>query len=158
MSPLVFLAVLCASLLHAIWNALIKVSGDRLVIMAVTTATVSVMVLPLLFLLSSGCSSFKKILPLEIRTVEVERKIPVQNRPRPMSLNNLHFYVVTEDTFEAFKQRFVKQNGDFLFYAISVRDYETLALNMAEIKRFLQQQKQIIIFYEKAVKPRTIKK
>ena len=109
--------------------------------------------LPLL-LLNSGCTSFKKLMPLEIRTVEVERKIPVQNRPRPVSLNNIHFYVVTEDTFAAFKQRFVKQNGDLLFYALSVRDYETLALNMAELKRFLQQQKQIIIYYEKAVKPR----
>jgi len=118
----------------------------------------ALLLLPLLLLLNSGCSSFKKILPLEIRTVEVERKIPVQNRPRPMSLNNLHFYVVTEDTFVAFKQRFVKQNGDFLFYAISVRDYETLALNMAEIKRFLQQQKQIIIYYEKAVAPKAEKK
>ena len=94
---------------------------------------------------------------MEIRTVEVERSIPVQNRPRPMALNDLHFYVVTEDTFDVFKQRFVKQNSDFLFYAISVRDYETLALNMAEIKRFLEQQKQVIIYYEKAVAP-TIKK
>ena len=109
--------------------------------------------LPLL-LLSSGCSSFKKVLPLEIKTVEVERKIPTQNRPRPMALSNLHFYVVTEDTLAAFKARFVKQNGDFLFYAISVRDYETLALNMAEIKRFIEQQKQIIIYYEEAVRPR----
>jgi chorismate mutase len=107
-----------------------------------------------LLLLSSGCSSFKDILPIEIKTVEVERKIPTQNRPRPVKLSNLHFYVVTEDTFAAFKQRFVKQNGDFLFYALSVRDYETLALNMAELKRFLQQQKQIIVYYEKAVKPR----
>jgi len=97
-------------------------------------------------------------MPLEIRTVEVERKIPTQNRPRPVSMSNLHFYVVTEDTFVAFKQRFVKQNGDFLFYAISVRDYETLALNMAELKRFIQQQKQIIIYYEKAVAPREKKK
>ena len=110
--------------------------------------------LPLL-LLNSGCSSFKKILPLEIRTVEVERKIPVQNRPRPVSLNNIHFYVVTEDTFPAFKKRFTKENGDLLFYAISVRDYETLALNMAELKRFLEQQKQIIIYYEAAVKPKS---
>jgi len=116
----------------------------------------SAALLPLL-LLSSGCSNFKELLPLEIRTVEIERRIPVQNRPRPVSLNNLHFYVVTEDTFEAFKRRFVKQNGDLLFYAISVRDYETLALNMAELKRFIQQQKQIIIYYEKAVAP-TVKK
>jgi hypothetical protein len=108
----------------------------------------------LLPLLSSGCTSFKKILPLEVRTVEVERKIPTQNRPRPVSLSDIHFYVVTEDTFEVFKKRFAKENGDFLFYAMSVRDYETLALNMVELKRFLQQQKEIIVYYEKAVKPK----
>ena len=108
----------------------------------------------LLPLLSSGCTNFKEILPVEIKTVEVERKIPTQNRPRPVSLNKLHFYVVTEDTFASFKQRFEKENGDLLFYAISVRDYETLALNMAEIKRFIEQQKQIIIYYENAVKPK----
>ena len=111
----------------------------------------------LLPLLSSGCSSFKEIMPLEVRTVEVERKIPTQNRPRPVALNDIHFYVVTEDTFPAFKKRFEKENGDLLFYAISVRDYETLALNMAELKRFLEQQKQLIIYYEKAVKPRVKK-
>ena len=69
-------------------------------------------------------------------------------------MNNIHFYVVTEDTFEDFKQRFLKQNGDFLFYALSVRDYETLALNMAEIKRYILQQKELIIYYEKAVAPK----
>ena len=37
---------------------------------------------------------------------------------------------------------------------MSVRDYETLALNMAEIKRYIQQQKEIIIYYEKAVEPK----
>tara|TARA_R110000751_G_scaffold57384_1_gene121744 strand:- start:176 stop:400 length:225 start_codon:yes stop_codon:yes gene_type:complete len=70
-----------------------------------------------------------------------------------VSLNDIHFYVVTENTLEEFRQRFVEENGDFLFYALSVRDYETLALNMAEIKRFLEQQNQILIYYEKAVAP-----
>ena len=37
---------------------------------------------------------------------------------------------------------------------MSVRDYETLALNMAEIKRYIEQQKQIIIYYEQAVAPK----
>ena len=108
----------------------------------------------LLPLLLSSCTSFKDILPVTIKTVEVERQIPVQNRPRPVSLNDIHFYVVTEDTFEEFRQRFVAENGDFLFYALSVRDYETLALNMAELKRFLEQQKQVIVYYEKAVAPK----
>ena len=67
--------------------------------------------------------------------------------PRPINMNDIKFYVVTIDTFEEFKARFEKDNGEFLFYAISVRDYETLALNMAEIKRYIEQQKQIIIYY-----------
>ena len=111
------------------------------------------LILPIL-LLSSGCGYFKNPLKtIEIKTVEVERVIPTQNRPAPMSMNNIHFYIVTEDTFEDFKQRFVEENGDFLFYSLSVRDYETLALNMAEIKRYILQQKEIIIYYEKAVAP-----
>ena len=110
------------------------------------------LILPIL-LLSNGCSWKNPLKTIEIKTVEVERVIPTQNRPRPMSMNNIHFYVVTEQNFEEFKERFVKENGDFLFYALSVRDYETLALNMAEIKRYIQQQKEIIIYYEKAVAP-----
>ena len=107
-----------------------------------------------ILLLSSGCSYFKNPLKtIEIKTVEVERVIPTQNRPKPMSMNNIHFYVVTEQNFEEFKKRFMEENADFLFYSLSVRDYETLALNMAEIKRYILQQKQIIIYYEKAVAP-----
>ena len=108
------------------------------------------LVLPLL--LSSGaCSSFKDV--LEVKTVEIERNIPIQKRPRPLSLNDIHFYVVTEDTYAAFKQRFEKQNGVLVFYALSVRDYETLSLNMSEIKRFVAQQGGIISYYELAATP-----
>lgn len=106
-----------------------------------------------LLLLTSGCSSWKEILPIEVKTVEVERKIPVQNRPSPLKLNDIHFYVVTEENYEEFKNRFEKENGDLVGYVLSVRDYETLALNMSEIKRFLQQQKELIVYYEKAVTP-----
>ena len=112
------------------------------------------LILPTL-LLSSGCSYFKNPLKtIEIKTVEVERVIPTQNRPKPMSMNDIYFYVVTEDNFEEFKEKFVKENGDLVGYVLSVRDYETLALNMAEIKRYIQQQKELIIYYEKAVAPK----
>ncbi|MFK7865692.1 MAG: EamA family transporter [Pseudohongiellaceae bacterium] len=48
MSPLILSAILLAAILHATWNALIKISGDRLVIMAATTAITSILTLPLL--------------------------------------------------------------------------------------------------------------
>ena len=60
-------------------------------------------------------------------------------------MGDIYFYIVTEDTFDEFKERFVKEQGDFVFYAISVRDYETIALNMAELKRYIEQQQVIII-------------
>jgi hypothetical protein len=34
---------------------------------------------------------------------------------------------------------------------MGVRSYETLALNVAETRRYLEQQKQIIIYYESAI-------
>ena len=113
-----------------------------------------VLSLLLLCLVISSCSSWPKLKQIEIKTVQVERVIPTQNRPRPLNMNDIKFYVVTSDNFEDFKKRYEKDNGTFLFYALSVRDYETLAINMAEIKRYIEQQKQIIIYYEKAVAPK----
>ncbi len=50
MSPLILFARLFATLFHTVLNAMIKVSGDRLIIMRVTT-TISVLALPILFFL-----------------------------------------------------------------------------------------------------------
>ena len=111
------------------------------------------LILTPLLLLNSGCATWNPLKTIEIKTVEVDRVIPTQNRPRPMKMNDIHFYVVTEQNFEEFKKRFTKENGDLVGYVLSVRDYETLALNMAELKRYLLQQKEIIIYYEKAVTP-----
>ena len=109
----------------------------------------------LLSLIISSCSTWDKITKIEVQTVEVERNVPLQNRPRQLDLANIHWYVVTEENFVEFKKKFQKENGDPLVaYVISVKDYETLAIDMAEIKRYIDQQKQIIIYYEKAVSPK----
>ena len=108
----------------------------------------------LLLLLLSSCSTWNRLTRIEVQTIEVERQIPIQNRAVRLELNNIKWFVVTEQNFEEFKEKYIKQNGEFLFFAISVRDYETLALNMADIKRYIKQQKQIIIYYEKALSPK----
>ena len=107
----------------------------------------------LLSVIVSSCTSWPKFTQIEVQTVEVERNIPIQNSPRQLNLSNITWYVVTEENFEEFKKRYEKENGMFLFYVINVRDYETLSLNMAEIKRYIEQQKQIIMYYEKAIVP-----
>ena len=107
----------------------------------------------LLSVIVSSRTSWPKFTQIEVQTVEVERNIPIQNRPRQLNLSNITWYVVTEENFEEIKKRYEKENGMFLFYVINVRDYETLSLNMAEIKRYIEQQKQIIMYYEEAIVP-----
>ena len=108
--------------------------------------------LSLSLLLLSSCSWFREP-EKEIVTVTeiVKTQIGVAERPKPLAMVDLEWYVVTEDNFEDFKIRFLEEEGDTMFYAISVHDYENLILNMADIKRYILQQKEIIIYYEKAV-------
>jgi hypothetical protein len=62
--------------------------------------------------------------------------------------------VVTEQNFADFITKYKKEHGEeWVFYAISVRGYEAMALNMADIKRYLEQNQKLIIYYEKAVSP-----
>ena len=53
--------------------------------------------------------------------------------------------------YEEFVKEFTETYGELAFVALSMKDYENLALNIADIKRYLEQQKQIILYYEKAV-------
>ena len=107
----------------------------------------------LLTLLLSSCGYIRKPeKEIIVKTVEVQKIIPIQPQPKPVDMIDVKFYVVTEENYEEFKEKFMKTNNDYVFYAVSVHDNENLAFNMAEIYRYIRQQKEIIIYYEKAVK------
>ena len=107
----------------------------------------------LLTLLLSSCGYLRKPeKEIVVQTVEVQKVIPVQPRPKPVDMTDVKFDVVTEENYEEFKEKFMKTNNDFVFYVVSVHDYENLALNMSELFRYIKQQKEIVIYYEEAVK------
>ena len=107
----------------------------------------------LLTLLLSSCGYIRKPeKEIIVKTVEVQKIIPIQPQPKPIDMIDVKFYVVTEENYAEFKEKFMKTNNDYVFYAVSVHDYENLAFNMAELYRYIRQQKEIIIYYEKAVK------
>ena len=107
----------------------------------------------LLTLLLSSCGYIRKPeKEIVVKTIEVQKIIPIQPQPKPIDMIDVKFYVVTEENFAEFKEKFMKTNNDYVFYAISVHDYENLAFNMAELYRYIIQQKEIMIYYEKAVK------
>ena len=107
----------------------------------------------LLTLLLSSCGYIRKPeKEIVVKTIEVQKIIPIQPQPKPVDMIDVKFYVVTEENYEEFKEKFMKTNNDYVFYAVSVHDYENLAFNMAELYRYITQQKEIMIYYEKAVK------
>ena len=107
----------------------------------------------LLTLLLSSCGYLRKPeKEIVVQTVEVQKVIPVQPQPKPVDMIDVKFYVVTEENYEEFKEKFMKTNNDYVFYVVSVHDYENLAFNMAELYRYITQQKEIMIYYENAVK------
>ena len=107
----------------------------------------------LLTLLLSSCGYLRKPeKEIVVQTVEVQKVIPVQPQPKPIDMTDVKFYVVTEENYEEFKEKFMKTNNDFVFYVVSVHDYENLALNMSELFRYIKQQKEIVVYYEEDVK------
>ena len=75
------------------------------------------------------------------------------SRPKPVQLNDVRVYVVNQRILDDFLVEFKQRHGEVAFVALSMKDYENLALNIAELRRYLNQQTQIIVYYEDAVQP-----
>jgi len=86
----------------------------------------------------------------EIVTVTntVRTTAPIVARPKATQISDVKIYVVTAENYDEFVEKFKEKNGDLVYVALSVKDYENIGLNFAELKRYIEQQKQIIIYYE----------
>ena len=105
-------------------------------------------------LLISGCVSWKPEKEIVVQTKIVERNIPIVPHPKQVRLNDVKIYVVSpEVNYDEFMEEFTKKNGADSYIAISVKDYENLSKNFSELRRYIDQQKKIILYYEEAVKP-----
>jgi hypothetical protein len=96
-----------------------------------------------------ACSSLETVV---VKTEYVEKEIPIQMRPRGLNLYDVKFYTVTNENIEQFLIEYEKLHGEIVFIAFSVTDYENISLNLAELKRYIDQQKSIIVYYEESIK------
>tara|TARA_R100000742_G_C4279676_1_gene105224 strand:+ start:9407 stop:9775 length:369 start_codon:yes stop_codon:yes gene_type:complete len=107
----------------------------------------------------SACSSFREKEIVTVPTVVEKVEIPaptiqIVNRPNPVKMKDADIVVVTENNLEDVMSRIKDTQGEFVLYAMTASSFEALALNFEEIKRFIEEQNQIILYYEKAVTPR----
>ena len=105
-----------------------------------------------LILLASSLAACSSVEPrIVVKTDYVEKEIPIQPRPKGVTVYPTYFYTVNEENLEEFLERFEKENGDIVFFAISVPHYENLSLTLADLKRYIGQQKSLILYYEESI-------
>ena len=98
-----------------------------------------------------GCSGFQREPEIKVVTRVEKVQIPTVSGPKPLELTDVRVFVVTKETLESFETEFKDIYGELAFVVLSMRDYENLSLNIAELKRYIGQQKNIIVYYEDAV-------
>ena len=117
---------------------------------------------PLIALLTvSACSRLPEkevvTVPTILETPNIDAPtIRIVRRPQPVELKNADIIVVTEANLQEVIDRVINTQGEFVLYAMTASSFEALALNFEQIKRFIEEQEQIVLYYEKSVQPSII--
>ena len=91
-------------------------------------------------LLLSSCSSFRADPEIKIVTQIEKTVVPIVPMPKPVQMNDIKIYVVSpNENLEEFKKEFEAKNGADAYIAISIKDYENLSNNFAELRRYIEQ-------------------
>ena len=83
----------------------------------------------------------------EYKTLEIYQP----TLPKEISMEHVEFFVVTEKNMEEKIAEIEKmQGGSFVIFGMTPQAYENMAYNLQELRRYIRQQKEIIIYYRKA--------
>lgn len=99
-------------------------------------------------MMASSCS----LIPskqIEIVAKPLERVIAQPIMPREIDLKDPYWYVVSDKNIDEFLARIEKDQDQVVFVAMSIPDYELMAYNMQELKRYINELKEVVVYYRK---------
>ena len=79
----------------------------------------------------------------------IERKIVQPIMPREIDLKQPQWIAVTPENKDEQLARIEQQEGELVFLAMTIPDYEVMAYNMQEIKRYITELKDVVVYYRK---------
>ena len=79
----------------------------------------------------------------------MDRTIVQPVMPREIDLKEVRWLTITPENFEEQFAIIEEQEGELVFLAMTVPDYETMAYNMQEIKRYITELKDVVVYYRK---------
>ena len=83
----------------------------------------------------------------------MDRNIVQPIMPREIDLKEPRWFAVTEQNLDAFLESIKEQEGELIFLAMSVPDYEVMSGNMQELKRYITEMKDVVVYYRKVTMP-----
>ena len=87
--------------------------------------------------------------PIQVSAKPIERQIVQPIMPREIDLKQPGWIVITPDNWEEQLAKIEKQEGELVFLAMTIPDYEIMAYNMQEIKRYITELKDVVVYYRK---------
>ena len=69
--------------------------------------------------------------------------------PREIDLRQPEWIAVTPENWEDQLAKIEEQEGELVFLAMTIPDYEIMAYNMQEIKRYITELKAVVVYYRK---------
>ena len=106
-----------------------------------------------IILLSLTISSCAWLFPEpEVRIVTEQVHIPIAQPvyPRAIDLKEPQWYVVSAENIDEFLENITKEAGVLVFFAMTPADYELMAYNMQEIRRYVLEMNEVILYYRDA--------
>ena len=86
---------------------------------------------------------------IEVSAKPLERQIVQPIMPREIDLKQPQWIAVTPDNWEEQLALIEEQEGELVFLAMTIPDYEVMAYNMQEIKRYITELKDVVVYYRK---------
>ena len=91
-----------------------------------------------------SCATTRQI---EVSSKPIDRQIIQPILPREIDLKEPKWYVVSDKNIEEFLERVKKDQGQVVFLAMSVPDYELMAYNTQELKRYITELQTVVVYY-----------
>ena len=91
---------------------------------------------------------------IEIDAKPLDRTIVQPVMPREIDLKEPKWFAVTEKNLDTFLTDIKEQEGEVIFLAMSIPDYEVMAYNMQELKRYITEMKDVVVYYRKVTMPK----
>ena len=99
-------------------------------------------------LLLNGCAGLA-VKEIQSYKIEKKREPLALDMPAPLELQDVDWIIITKDNAdEVFEKIKNDKNGDYALFALTDNGYEKLALNFADIRNKIAEQRQIILSYK----------